>query len=86
MLQIHTTEQLLKLVALGSAAVAAAIILWYLFRRPHLHRPTKVLLLIGLGVLPGVVSLTGNIAGFEYTLSRPFCGSCHVMGPYLRDA
>jgi cytochrome c-type protein NapC len=86
MLQIHSTEQLLKLVALGSAAAAAAIILWYLFRRPHLHRPTKVLLLIGLGVLPGVVSLTGNIAGFEYTLSRPFCGSCHVMGPYLRDA
>jgi cytochrome c-type protein NapC len=78
--------ELLKLVALGSAAAAAAIILWYLFRRPHLHRPTKVLLLIGLGVLPGVVSLTGNIAGFEYTLSRPFCGSCHVMSPYLRDA
>ncbi len=33
-----------------------------------------------------VTSLAGNIAGFEYTLSRPFCGSCHVMGPYLRDA
>ncbi len=70
MLQIHSTEELLKLVAVASAAVAAAIIIWYLLRRPHLHRPTKVLLLMGLGVLPGVVSLTRNIAGFEYTLSR----------------
>jgi len=26
------------------------------------------------------------VAGFEYTLKRDFCGSCHVMGPYLRDA
>ena len=29
---------------------------------------------------------TGNMAGYEYTLKRPFCGSCHVMGPYIRDA
>ena len=55
-------------------------------RRPPLGRLTKVLLLFGLGLLPGIVALTGNIAGYEYTLSRPFCGSCHVMGPYLRDA
>jgi cytochrome c-type protein NapC len=82
----HTTEELLKAIALISAAIAAAIIAWYLIRRPHLHRVTKLLLLFGLGVFPAVVSLTGNIAGFEYTLSRPFCGSCHVMGPYLRDA
>jgi len=83
---IHNTEQLLKAVALVSAALAAIIILWYLVRRPPLGRLTKSLLLVGLGVFPAVVSLTGNIAGFEYTLSRPFCGSCHVMDPYLRDA
>lgn len=82
----HTTEDLLKAIALVAAAIAGAIIVWYLIRRPHLHRLTKLLLLFGLGVFPAVVSLTGNIAGFEYTLSRPFCGSCHVMGPYLRDA
>jgi len=85
-MQIHNIEQLLKAVALVSAVIAAIIIVWYLVRRPHLHRATKLLLLLGLGVFPAVVSLTGNIAGFEYTLSRPFCGSCHVMGPYLRDA
>jgi len=83
---IHNTEQLLKAVALVSAVIAAIIILWYLVRRPPLGRLTKSLLLVGLGVFPAVVSLTGNIAGFEYTLSRPFCGSCHVMDPYLRDA
>ena len=83
---IHNTEQLLKAVALVSAVAAAIIIIWYLVRRPPLGRLTKSLLLVGLGVFPAVVSLTGNIAGFEYTLSRPFCGSCHVMDPYLRDA
>ena len=86
MFPIHTTEQLLQAVALVSAGFSALIGVWYLVRRPHLHRMTKALLFLGLGVFPGIVSLTGNIASFEYTLSRPFCGSCHVMGPYLRDA
>ncbi len=86
MASIHSIEQLLKLVALACAAASAAIILWYLVRRPPLGRGTKVVLLGGLGLLPLMVSLTGNIAGYEYTLSRPFCGSCHVMGPYVRDA
>jgi cytochrome c-type protein NapC len=83
---IHTIEDLLKLVALASAAVSILIIAWYLIRRPPLGRLTKSLLLLGLGLLPVIVALTGNIAGYEYTLSRPFCGSCHVMGPYIRDA
>jgi nitrate/TMAO reductase-like tetraheme cytochrome c subunit len=83
---IHSIEDLLKLVALVCAACATLIIAWYLIRRPPLGRLTKVLLLLGLGLLPVMVALTGNIAGYEYTLSRPFCGSCHVMGPYLRDA
>ena len=86
MSSIHSIEDLLKLVALVCAASATLIIVWYLVRRPPLGRLTKVLLLLGLGLLPVMVALTGNIAGYEYTLSRPFCGSCHVMGPYLRDA
>lgn len=86
MFSIHSTEQLLKAVALASAALSVFICIWYLVRRPHLNRLTKSMLLLGLGAFPLLVSLTGNIASFEYTLSRPFCGSCHVMGPYLRDA
>ncbi|MEI7704030.1 MAG: NapC/NirT family cytochrome c [Deltaproteobacteria bacterium] len=86
MFSIHSTEQLLRAIALASAGLSILICLWYIVRRPHLNRVTKSMLLLGLGAFPLIVSLTGNIAGFEYTLSRPFCGSCHVMGPYLRDA
>ena len=86
MFGIHSTEQLLKAIALASAALSILICAWYIVRRPHLNRVTKSMLLLGLGAFPLIVSLTGNIASFEYTLSRPFCGSCHVMGPYLRDA
>ncbi len=83
---INSIEQLLKIAAVFCAAVSAAVILWYLVRRPPLGRLTKVLLLIGLGLMPIGVALTGNIAGYEYTLKRPFCGSCHVMNQYVNDA
>jgi cytochrome c-type protein NapC len=83
---IHSLEDLLKLMALVSAAISAIILVWYLARRPPLGRFTKVMLLFGLGVMPLGVALTGNIAGFEYTLKRQFCGSCHVMLPYTQDA
>jgi nitrate/TMAO reductase-like tetraheme cytochrome c subunit len=85
-LSVHTTEQLLQAIALACAVLSLLIGAWYLVRRPHLNRLTKTMLLLGLGVFPLIVSLTGNIASFEYTLTRSFCGSCHVMGPYLRDA
>ncbi len=83
---IHSIEDLLKLVALVSAAISAIIRVWYLAKRPPLGRITKVMLLFGLGVMPLGVALTGNIAGFEYTLKRQFCASCHVMRPYTDDA
>jgi cytochrome c-type protein NapC len=84
--QIETLEQLLKVTALLCAAIGILILGWYLVRRPPLGRTTKVLLLFGLGVMPIGVALTGNIAGFEYTLKRKFCASCHVMLPYTEDA
>jgi cytochrome c-type protein NapC len=83
---INTIEQLLKITALTAAAISILILVWYLVRRPPLGRLTKVMLLFGLGVMPLGVALTGNIAGFEYTLNRKFCGSCHVMLPYTQDA
>ncbi len=86
MQDIHSLEDLLKLVALVSAAISAIILVWYLAKRPPLGRVTKVMLLFGLGVMPLGVALTGNIAGFEYTLKRQFCSSCHVMRPYTDDA
>ena len=86
MYEIHSLEQLLKMTALVAAVISIFILLWYLVRRPPLGRMTKVMLLFGLGVMPIGVALTGNIAGFEYTLKREFCGSCHVMLPYTQDA
>ena len=84
--QIHSTEDVLRLAALVSAVISIAILAWYLAVRPTLGRSTKIVLLFGLGVMPFAVALAGNIAGFEYTLKREFCGSCHVMLPYTEDA
>jgi cytochrome c-type protein NapC len=84
--ELHSTEDVLRLAALVSALIAIAILVWYLVQRPALTRPTKIVLLFGLGVMPFAVALAGNISGFEYTLKREFCGSCHVMRPYVEDA
>lgn len=73
-------------VALFCAIGAALIVLWFLLRRPALDRTTKIILLAGIGVLPLGTAMTGNVAGFEATKARRFCGSCHVMTPYRDDS
>lgn len=73
-------------VTLAGAAISALILLWYLIRRPALNRGTKIVLLFGIGVFPIATAGSGNYAGFEATKHREFCGSCHVMTPYLQDA
>lgn len=70
----------------GSALLAAAILVVHLLRRPALAGPTKLWLLLGLGVLPILTAGTSNIAGFKATQSRQFCGSCHVMTPHANDS
>ncbi len=75
----------LTLVAIGSAAMAAAILVWFLAFRPQLTTMTKLVLLLGLGVLPAATGISGNLAGFENMKERSFCGSCHVMTPYTED-
>ncbi len=73
-------------VAATSAAIAAGILLVHLLRpRPTTGR-RKLWLLMGLGVFPIVTAGTANIAGFEATQSRKFCGSCHVMIPHAEDS
>ena len=76
----------LVVMALGFAALAAAIQIWFLVRRPALAWPTKVLLLFGLGAFPIATAGTGNLAGFQHTKTRTFCGGCHVMEPFTNDA
>lgn len=65
---------------------AAAILVWFLLRRPPLTTPVKLTLLAGFGVLPIGAAATTNVASFEHTTERPFCGSCHVMTPYQEDS
>jgi cytochrome c-type protein NapC len=73
-------------VAIGCAIVSALILVWLFFRKPPLTNATKLWLLLAIGVLPLATATTGNIAGFEATKSRHFCGSCHVMTPYKTDS
>ena len=72
--------------ALACATGAAVLALWFLIRRPALTRRTKLVLLAAIGVLPLVTAGTGNVAGYEATKARHFCGSCHVMTPYQNDS
>lgn len=72
--------------AAGCAVLAASILVWYLLRRPVLDWRTKLLLLCGLGILPVGTTVMGGTATFEHTKERAFCGSCHVMTPYLKDS
>ncbi len=72
--------------ALACGATAALLLLWYLVRRPPLGHATKLILLAAIGVLPLATATTGNVAGYEATKARRFCGSCHVMTPYKTDS
>ena len=68
------------------AVFAAVILIWFLWRRPPLTGQVKLALLFGFGIFPIASATSGNVAGFEHTKHRRFCGSCHVMGPYRADA
>lgn len=79
-------SSLLSWAALLCAFLAAAILCWFLFLRPALSPATKLFLLFGIGVFPIGAAFTGNVVGFEHTMDREFCGSCHTMTPYTHDA
>ena len=68
------------------AAVAAAILLVHLLRRRPIDATSKLWLLLGLGDFPIASAATSNVAGFQATQSRAFCGSCHVMIPHASDS
>jgi nitrate/TMAO reductase-like tetraheme cytochrome c subunit len=76
----------LGVVALSCAAAAAAILIWYLIRKPPLTLAVKLWLLLGLGVFPALGATSSTVTGMEATTNREFCGSCHVMTAHLEDA
>jgi nitrate/TMAO reductase-like tetraheme cytochrome c subunit len=79
-------NNLLMAAAIACAGISALFVLWFLVRRPALTNATKLVLLLGIGVLPIATAATANVAGFEGTKERTFCGSCHVMTPYSDDS
>lgn len=79
-------SDLLVYTTLGFALLSALIMVWYLARRPPLDLTTKLALLLGIFIFPILAAGSGNVAGFETTKKREFCGGCHVMIPYTRDA
>lgn len=76
----------LALIALVTAGISAAILIWFLLRKPALGASTKIALLLGLGVFPIATAATGNVVGYEASKTRSFCGSCHVMEPWTEDS
>ncbi len=72
--------------AIVFAVLSVAGIVGYLVRRPLLTTATKLVLLSCLGIFPIAAAMSGNVAGYERTKEVEFCSSCHVMGPYVRDA
>jgi nitrate/TMAO reductase-like tetraheme cytochrome c subunit len=76
----------LGFVVLGSSAAAATILVWFLVKRPAIDVRVKLLLLLGLGVLPSFAAASSTVAGMQATTHREFCGSCHVMGTHYSNA
>lgn len=75
------------LVALGTAALSAILIIWYLVRQPAVTKLVKIALLFGIGILPIATAANGNIAGYHATKTTHFCTrGCHVMAPYGDDS
>lgn len=72
--------------AVASAVAAAVILVMHLVRRPPLDGSAKLWLLLGLGVFPIASAASANVAGFQATQARTFCGSCHVMIPHASDS
>lgn len=77
----------LTVAALALAIAAAAVLIWFLARRPSTKKlGVQALLFLGFGALPIGAAMTGNFASFEHSSHRAFCGSCHVMRPYTDDS
>jgi hypothetical protein len=72
-------------IALVAAVIAAAIVLFYLWRKPAFTLATQLWLLFGLGLLPLITAGFGNAAGLHATKQVQFCSSCHVMLAHTAD-
>jgi cytochrome c-type protein NapC len=73
-------------IALVAAAIAAAILLYFLIKKPALDLRMKLILFAGLGIFPAISAGASTVAGMEQTTHREFCGSCHTMDTHFENA
>ena len=76
-----------RIVGLSLAAMSACLILYVLwFRRHRLGEATsRLMLFLGICVIPMPLSLLGTAVGMEKSKRVEFCSSCHVMDPFIDD-
>jgi len=69
------------------AVATAALILYNLIRRPHrMSEPaTRWMLFLGICLLPLPVLFMSGAVGMEQSKNIQFCGSCHVMEPFVEN-
>ncbi len=76
-----------KALTLGSALLAIGLTGWVLLRRRDRlgSLQSKVVLFLGMCVLPFPVMLMSTAVGLEQAKAVDFCSSCHVMMPFVED-
>ena len=84
---IGTTSQ--WLVGLGIACVVLDLVLllfaWRSLRGGTVTATARGWLLVSVGLVPAMVAFLSFAHGLEASATVSSCGSCHVMGPYVRD-
>lgn len=83
---VRLPSSLLGWACLLFVTLTVGILLHYLVRAPALNLKTKLVMALGLGVLPMLAAVTSTAEGMHRTTEREFCGSCHVMGRHVSDS
>jgi cytochrome c nitrite reductase small subunit len=72
--------------ALAIGTVALLFLLALIIFGPIPDSPRRHwLLLFGIVILPGLALVLGTGATMDDAKAPEFCGSCHVMGPFIKD-
>ena len=75
-----------QFIALITGLVAVLFLLGLLLSRRAAASPVwHWQLLLGIAILPGLALLYGTSATMESAKRPEFCGSCHVMHPFIND-
>ena len=73
-------------IAICALIIVCILVARVVFRYHQTEGSALWLHLLGLGVLPLFVLVTGNFAVLEYATEVQFCGTCHLtMKPYIDD-